>query len=109
MNYATLPQEINLLLMFSGAGSSPMVGAAVARDGLASELGSAAAPFQNAGSTNSGPKNAAGSNQAAGIGNQAMFNAGIGNSGLRSVGFYNTGDRTSVGFNNADVQPGFGH
>ncbi|VBA43991.1 hypothetical protein LAUMK13_04790 [Mycobacterium innocens] len=28
---------------------------------------------------------------------------------LRSVGFCNTGDRTSVGFNNADVQPGFGH
>ncbi|WP_156764613.1 PPE family protein, partial [Mycobacterium sp. 1081908.1] len=44
-NFAVLPPEINSLLMFSGAGSAPMLDAAAAWDGLASELGSAASSF----------------------------------------------------------------
>ena len=45
MNFQVLPPEINSLLMFSGAGSAPMLAAAAAWDGLASELGSAASSF----------------------------------------------------------------
>ena len=44
-NFAMLAPEINSLLMFSGAGSAPMLEAAAAWDGLASELGSAASSF----------------------------------------------------------------
>jgi len=45
MSFMTLPPEINSLRMFSGAGSAPMLEAAAAGDGLASELGSAASSF----------------------------------------------------------------
>ncbi len=45
MSFMTLPPEINSLLMFSGAGSGPMVEAAAAWDELASELGAAASSF----------------------------------------------------------------
>ncbi|EFP49415.1 hypothetical protein TMKG_00771, partial [Mycobacterium tuberculosis SUMu011] len=34
MNYAVLPPELNSLRMFTGAGSAPMLAAAVAWDGL---------------------------------------------------------------------------
>lgn len=44
-NFSVLPPEINSLLMFSGAGSGPMLAAATAWDGLASELTAAAASF----------------------------------------------------------------
>jgi len=45
VNFSILPPEINSLLMFSGAGSGPMLDAAAAWEGLASELGSAASSF----------------------------------------------------------------
>jgi PPE-repeat protein len=45
MSFMVLPPEINSLRMFSGAGSAPMLQAAAAWDGLASELGSAASSF----------------------------------------------------------------
>jgi PPE-repeat protein len=45
MSFLTLPPEINSALMFSGAGSAPILEAAAAWDGLASELGSAADSF----------------------------------------------------------------
>ena len=45
MNYSVLPPEINSLRMFSGAGSAPMLEAAVAWEGLAAELGLAAESF----------------------------------------------------------------
>ena len=45
MSFQVLPPEINSLLMFSGAGSAPMLDAAAAWDGLASELSSAASAF----------------------------------------------------------------
>ena len=38
MSFIVLPPEINSALMFSGAGSAPMLAAAAAWDGLASEL-----------------------------------------------------------------------
>ena len=47
MNYSVLPPEINSWLMFSGAGSAPMLEAAAAWDGLASELESAANSFSS--------------------------------------------------------------
>ncbi len=47
MNFSVLPPEINSALMFSGAGSAPMLGAAAAWDTLASELGSAASSFSS--------------------------------------------------------------
>jgi PPE-repeat protein len=47
MSFMTLPPEINSLLMYTGAGSSPMLEAATAWDGLASELGSAASSFMS--------------------------------------------------------------
>ncbi|MGB9307424.1 MAG: PPE domain-containing protein, partial [Mycobacterium sp.] len=47
MNYAVLPPEINSLLMFAGAGSTPMLQAASAWDGLAAELGSASSSFSS--------------------------------------------------------------
>jgi PPE-repeat protein len=47
MNFSVLPPEINSALMFSGAGSGPMLQAAAAWDGLASELGSAAQSFSS--------------------------------------------------------------
>lgn len=42
MNFLVLPPEVNSLLLFSGAGSGPMLAAAAAWEGLAEELGSAA-------------------------------------------------------------------
>jgi PPE-repeat protein len=45
MSFLTMPPEINSLLIFSGAGSAPMLSAAAAWDGLAAELGSAADSF----------------------------------------------------------------
>jgi PPE-repeat protein len=45
MSFLTLPPEINSALMFSGEGSAPILEAAAAWDGLASELGSAADSF----------------------------------------------------------------
>ena len=45
MNFSVLPPEINSALMFSGAGSGPMLQAAAAWDGLASELDTAAQSF----------------------------------------------------------------
>ena len=47
MNFTVLPPEINSARMFSGAGSAPMLNAAAAWDGLASELGSAASSFSS--------------------------------------------------------------
>lgn len=47
MSFLTMPPEINSLLMFSGAGSAPMLSAAAAWDGLAAELGSAADSFSS--------------------------------------------------------------
>src|SRR5262245_51067475 len=47
MNFSVLAPEINSLLMFTGAGSAPMLDAAAAWDGLASELGSAASSFSS--------------------------------------------------------------
>jgi PPE-repeat protein len=47
MNFAVLAPEINSARMFSGAGSAPMLTAAAAWDGLASELGSAASSFSS--------------------------------------------------------------
>jgi PPE-repeat protein len=45
MSFLVLPPEMNSAAMYSGAGSGPMLEAAVAWDGLASELGSAASSF----------------------------------------------------------------
>ena len=45
MSFFSLPPEINSLLMYSGAGSAPMLEAAAAWNGLASELGTAAESF----------------------------------------------------------------
>ena len=47
MSFMTLPPEINSLQMFSGAGSGPLLEAAAAWDGLASELGNAASSFSS--------------------------------------------------------------
>jgi PPE-repeat protein len=47
MNFSVLAPEINSARMFSGAGSTPMLNAAAAWDGLASELGSAASSFSS--------------------------------------------------------------
>jgi PPE-repeat protein len=45
VNFPMLPPEFNSLLMFSGAGSAPMLQAATAWEGLADELGIAANSF----------------------------------------------------------------
>src|SRR5258708_3739083 len=47
MSFMTLPPEVNSWLMFSGAGSAPMLSAAAAWNGLASELDSAAESFSS--------------------------------------------------------------
>jgi PPE-repeat protein len=47
MNFSVLPPEINSLRMFVGAGSAPMLQAAGAWNGLATELGSAAGSFSS--------------------------------------------------------------
>lgn len=45
MNFLALPPEINSAQLFGGAGSTSMLAAAASWDGLAAELGSAAASF----------------------------------------------------------------
>src|ERR1700756_5491594 len=47
MSFLVLPPDINSALMHAGAGSGPMLSAAAAWDGLASELGSAAQSFSS--------------------------------------------------------------
>ncbi len=47
MSFFTLPPEINSLRMFMGAGSTPMLQAAAAWEGLAEELGTAAQSFSS--------------------------------------------------------------
>ena len=47
MSFLVLPPETNSALMHAGAGSAPMLTAAAAWDGLASELGSAAQSFSS--------------------------------------------------------------
>ena len=47
MNFSVSPPEINSAQMYSGAGSGPMLAAASAWDGLASELDSAANSFSS--------------------------------------------------------------
>ena len=47
MSFLTSPPEINSLLMYSGAGSGPMLAASAAWDGLANELSSAAQSFSS--------------------------------------------------------------
>ena len=64
MSFLVLPPEINSAAMYSGAGSAPMLEAAAAWDGLASELGSAASSFSSvisglAGQAWQGPASAA--------------------------------------------------
>jgi len=47
VNFAVLPPEINSLRIFSGAGSTPMLAAASAWEGLADELTTAANSFSS--------------------------------------------------------------
>ncbi|HWT47668.1 MAG TPA: PPE family protein, partial [Mycobacterium sp.] len=47
MSFLVSPPEINSSLMYGGAGSGPMLAAAAAWDGLATELGSAAQSFSS--------------------------------------------------------------
>jgi PPE-repeat protein len=46
VDFGALPPEINSGLMYAGAGSGPLVGAAASWEGLASELGSAASSYR---------------------------------------------------------------
>lgn len=48
MNFMVLPPEVNSARIYAGAGPAPMLAAAVAWDGLAAELGMAAASFRTA-------------------------------------------------------------
>ena len=48
MSFSLIPPEINSALMYSGAGSSPLIEAATAWDGLAADLESAATQYQTA-------------------------------------------------------------
>lgn len=70
MNFLVYPPEVTSAQLFSGAGSEPMLATAAAWDGLAAELGSAAASFSNvtsglAGSSWQGPASVAMTNAAA--------------------------------------------
>ena len=47
MDFAALPPEINSGRMYAGAGPGPLLAAAAAWDGLASELGSNASSYQS--------------------------------------------------------------
>lgn len=51
MNFSVLPPEVNSARLFSGAGSTPMLAAAAAWNGLADELASAASSFSTVTST----------------------------------------------------------
>ncbi|MDC9005880.1 PPE family protein, partial [Mycobacterium marinum] len=71
MSFSVSPPEINSARIFSGAGSGPLLSAAAAWDGLAGELGSAAAAFSSVtsaltGSSWQGPASAAMANVASG-------------------------------------------
>src|SRR5271166_1595586 len=68
MGFSVLPPEINSARMYTGAGSGPMLATAAAWDGLAGELGAAAASFS---SLTSGLANGSWQGAAA----QAMANA----------------------------------
>ncbi len=46
MDFAVLPPEVNSGRMYAGAGAGPLMAASVAWDGLAAELGSAAASYR---------------------------------------------------------------
>ena len=48
MSFSLIPPEINSALMFSGAGSGPLLEAATAWDGLAADLDSTATQYQTA-------------------------------------------------------------
>ncbi|WP_103654882.1 PPE family protein, partial [Mycobacterium marinum] len=48
MDYAALPPEVNSARMYTGPGSGPMLAAALAWDGLSTELSSAAADYSSA-------------------------------------------------------------
>ena len=48
MSFSLIPPEINSALMYSGAGSSPLLEAAAAWDGLAADLESTATQYQTA-------------------------------------------------------------
>jgi PPE-repeat protein len=48
MDFALLPPEVNSVRMYAGPGSAPMLAAAAAWDGLASDLESTAASYQSA-------------------------------------------------------------
>ena len=48
MSFSLIPPEINSALMYSGAGSSPLLEAAAAWDGLATDLESTATQYQTA-------------------------------------------------------------
>ena len=78
MNFSVLPPEVNSARMYVGAGSGPMLAAAAAWDGLAGELGSAAASF---GSVTSG---------LAGGPWQGAASAAMTSVAARYVGFLNT-------------------
>ncbi|HET9875384.1 MAG TPA: PPE domain-containing protein [Mycobacterium sp.] len=47
MNFAALPPEVNSALMYTGAGSGPIIAAATAWDAMAAELASAAGSYQS--------------------------------------------------------------
>jgi PPE-repeat protein len=47
MDYGALPPEINSARIYSGPGSTPMLAAAAAWDGLAAELSSTASLYQS--------------------------------------------------------------
>jgi len=48
VDFAVLPPEVNSGRMYAGAGAGPLIAAAAAWDGLASELGSAASSYESA-------------------------------------------------------------
>src|ERR1700675_2675230 len=47
MNFSVLPPDMNSTLIYSGAGSAPIPGAAAAWNGLAEELSAATASFSS--------------------------------------------------------------
>jgi PPE-repeat protein len=95
MNFSVLPPEINSFLMFAGAGSSPMLDAAVAWEGLADGQGNSG--FSNVGNDNEG------------YGNTGTNDTGFQNTSTGNTGFFNTGTQ-GVGFSNGgNVDIGIGN